>query len=69
MAVQLPFITGRKVKHLSLENVNLILFSTKISIRLDQKEWQFSCHLVTCRNVKHLSLENVNFILLERENK
>ena len=31
--------------------------STKISVSLYQKGWQFSCHLITCRNVKDLSPE------------
>ena len=43
--------------------------SKKISVRLYQKGWQFSCHLLTCRNVKHLLLENVYLILFLYENK
>ena len=56
-------ITSRNVKHLSLEYVDLILFSTKISVRLYQKGWQFSYLLIIGKNVKHLSLENVYRIL------
>ena len=52
-------IPGRNVKHLTLENANLILFSTKISVWIYQKGWQFSCHLITGRNVKHLSMINL----------
>ena len=37
--------------------------STKISLSLNQKGWQFSCHLITCRNVKDLSPENVYLVL------
>ena len=59
VAAQLPPKISRNVKHLSLENVYRILLSTKISVRLYQKGWQFSSHLITGINVKHLSLENV----------
>ena len=59
MADQLHLITGRNVEYLSLENVYIILCSTKISGMLYQKGWQFSSHLITGRNVKYLSLENV----------
>ena len=43
-------------------------FSTKVSERLTQKGWQFTCHLLTDRNVKHLSLENVYLISFLYEN-
>ena len=53
-------ITGRNVKHLSLENVNLILFFTKIRVSLYQKRWQFRCHLITGdKKCLGLSPENV----------
>ena len=45
--------------HLTLENANLILFSTKISVWIYQKGWQFSCHLITGRNVERLSMNNL----------
>ena len=61
--------TGRNVKHLSLENVYVKLFSMKISVRLYQKGWQFICNLRTGRNVTHLSLENVYLKLIKYENK
>ena len=32
-------------------------------IRINQKGWQFSCHLITGRNVTDLSPENVYLIL------
>ena len=57
-AVQLPPITCRKVKQLSLENAYLTLFSTKIIERLYKKGWQFSWHIITGGNVKDLSPEN-----------
>ena len=41
--------------------------STKISVCLYQKGWQFSCHLITCRNVMDLSPENVNLVLFSIE--
>ena len=44
-------ITGRNVKDLSLENVDLILFEY-------ESLWQFSSHLIIGRNVKDLSLES-----------
>ena len=60
VAVQLPLITGRNIKDLSLENVDLIACKLE---RLYKKRWQFSCHLITCRNVKDLSLEKNDLIL------
>ena len=53
----LHHITGRNVKHLTLENANLLLFSSKISVLIYQKGWQFSCHLIIGSNVKHLSIK------------
>ena len=49
-----------KVESLSiiLENVYLILFSTKISVRIYKKGWQISCHLISVNNAKDLSIEN-----------
>ena len=41
-AVNCHLITGRNVKDLSLENVDLILFEYE---SLYLKVWQFSCHL------------------------
>ena len=54
-AVNCRLITGRNVKDLSLENVDLILFEYE---SLYLKVWQFSCHLIRSRNVKDLSLES-----------
>ena len=34
-------------------------FSTKISVNLKQKGWQFSCHLITGKNVKEIIAEKV----------
>ena len=53
MAVYL--ITGRNVKDLSLENVDLIWFEYE---SLYLKVWQFSCHLIIGRTVKDLSLKS-----------
>ena len=47
-------ISGKNIKHLSLQNVNIILLSAKICERLHQEELQFSCYLITGRNVKYL---------------
>ena len=54
-AVNCHLITGRNVKDLSLENVDLILFEYE---SLYLKAWQFSCHIIIGRNVKDLSLES-----------
>ena len=54
-AVNCHLITGRNVKNLSLENVDLILFEYE---SLYLKAWQFSCHLIIGRNGKDLSLES-----------
>ena len=43
--------------------------STKISVSLYKKGWQFSCHLITGINVKDVSPENVYLILFKYENK
>ena len=65
MAVHLPPYNRSSVKHLSLENVYLILslYENKckviplwVVVQLPPK--------ITGRNVKHLSLENINQLLL-----
>ena len=56
-AVNCHLITGRNVKDLSLENVDLILFHFECE-SLYIKAWQFSCHLLIGRNAKDLSLES-----------
>ena len=59
MAVQLTPYKGRNGKHSSLENVDLIMFCTKISFRLYHNGMQFSCQLITGRNDRDLSQGNV----------
>ena len=54
-AVNCHLITGRNVKDLSLENVELIFFEYE---SLYLKAWQFSCHLIIGRNFKAKSLES-----------
>ena len=56
---KLEVITGRMFE----KKLTSYSFSTKISVNLYQKGWQFSCHLIIGRNVKDLSLENVDLIL------
>ena len=48
-------ITGRNVKDISLENVDLILFEYE---SLYFNVLKFSCHLIIGRTVKDLSLES-----------
>ena len=50
------------LRHLSLENVDLILFSSKVHAKRDGSS-AMNCHLITGRNVRDLSLENVDLIL------
>ena len=69
MAVQLLLITGRNAKHVSLENVYLILFSTKISVRAYHKGWSFSSHQITGRNVNVYHWKIFKLILVCYENK
>ena len=54
-AVNCHLITGRNVKDLALENVDLILFEYEC---LYLKAWQFSYHIIIGRNVKDLLLES-----------
>ena len=43
--------------------------STKVSVRICQKGWLFSCHLIIGRYVKDLLPENVFHVLFKYENK
>ena len=52
-------IKGRNVKHFTGKCFTLYCSSTKISVSLNEKGLQFSCHMITCINVKDLSLEHV----------
>ena len=59
-------ITGRNVKHLSLEKVYLILFKYE-KFKVLQKGMPVHRHLITGRNDKYLSLEKVYLILFKYE--